>query len=66
MMGYLIRFIHNRDLAAENIVTASIRTKFLLQAPSEALNGLRQRLENANIRLHPNSMLHTASQVGAL
>ena len=63
MMGYLIRFIHNRDLAAENIVTAYIRSQFLLQAPAQAITGLRQRFESANMRLNPNSMLHTASEV---
>ena len=62
-MGYLIRFIHNRDLAAENIVTAYIRSQFLLQAPAQAITGLRQRFESANMRLNPNSMLHTASEV---
>lgn len=30
-MGYLIRHIHNRDLAAENIMTAYVRLRFILK-----------------------------------
>jgi hypothetical protein len=30
MMGHLIRFIHNRDLAVENIMTAYTRMRLML------------------------------------
>lgn len=56
-MGHYIRFIHNRDLAAENIVTACVRTRFIMSAPPEAIMGLRGRLAALGIRLPPNSIL---------
>lgn len=37
MMGHLIRFIHNRDVACANIATAYVRTRFILASPPEAV-----------------------------
>ena len=63
MMGYIIRHIHNRNLAAENIMTAYVRLRFLcLSLPVSAVS-LVKRLNAANIRLARNSILRTANEV---
>ena len=50
-MGYLIRHIHNRDLAGENIVTAYVRLRFILKNyPTTQLN-LVQRLDAMDIQM---------------
>jgi len=62
-MGWLIRYIHNRDLAAENIVTAYIRQCFVLAAPAEALDSLLAKLEKAGMALPMRSLLNNAKRV---
>jgi len=37
-MGYLIRFINNRDLAPENIMTAAVRTRLILDSPPRTIS----------------------------
>jgi hypothetical protein len=44
-MGYFIRFIKNRDLATEDIITTYIRSRFILEFPSGAVESLLRRLE---------------------
>lgn len=43
-MGWLIRHIHNRDLATENIMTAYCRLRLVLDSPAEAIEGILQKL----------------------
>jgi hypothetical protein len=63
MMGYIIRHIHNRDLAAENIMTAYVRLRFVcLSLPASAVS-LMERLTAAKIRMSKNSILRTANEV---
>jgi hypothetical protein len=62
-MGWLIRFIHNRDLAAENIVTAYMRQRFVLAAPAEALDSLQRKLDKAGMVLPVRSLLNNATRV---
>ena len=64
-MGWLIRFIHNRDLAAENIVTAYTRQRFVLAAPAEALGSLLPKLEAAGYTLPVRSLLNNAARIVA-
>lgn len=42
-MGYLIRHIHNRDLAAENIMTAYVRLRFILKTYPQTINNMVSR-----------------------
>lgn len=62
-MGFLIRFIHNRDLAAENVVTAFMRQQFVLSAPPETLESLHAKLERAGLTLPVRSLLNTTKAV---
>lgn len=62
-MGWLIRFIHNRDLAAENIVTAYTRQRFVLSAPQEALQSLHTKMEQAGLTLPARSLLNSTKKV---
>ena len=62
-MGWLIRFIHNRDLAAENIVTAYVRQRFVLAAPAEVLASLHAKLESSSMTLPLNSLLAQAKNI---
>ena len=64
MMGYYIRFIHNRDLAAENIVTSCVRTRTLMfLQPMWMKQSFYSRLESAKVQLPDNSFLLSAKQV---
>ena len=56
-MGHLIRFIHNRDLAAENIMTAACRQRALLNSPPVYAERLLRRAESRSINLPENSTL---------
>jgi hypothetical protein len=53
-MGYFIRHIHNRDLAAENIMTAYVRMRVLLAAAPGSIQSLTTRLKDAGLA-PPNS-----------
>ena len=64
-MGYFIRFIHNRDLAAENIVTAYTRFRYLLHAASAAgrIESLHAKISKTGLELPRRSMLQQATKV---
>jgi len=62
-MGWLIRYIHNRDLAAENIMTAYVRQRFVMAAPAEALDSLHAKLEKAGLSLPVRSLLNNVKQI---
>jgi hypothetical protein len=51
MMGYLIRHIHNRDLAAENIMTAYVRLRFILKTYPSTMTEMIAKFEAADMRL---------------
>jgi hypothetical protein len=61
-MGHYIRFIHNRDLAAENIMTACVRNSFLLSAPEGTLGKLYEKMTRLRLPVPENSALVTADQ----
>jgi hypothetical protein len=63
MMGYYIRFVHNRDLACENICTAYVRMRFLLDRKPGSIASLLGRLHEANVQLPANSMLQEAAKL---
>lgn len=67
-MGYYIRFIHNRDLAAENIMTAYARQRLILDAPPGVLRSLLRRLhrDNVQVALPSRSALSLVDQVLAI
>ena len=46
-MGYIIRFIKNRDLAAENIMTTNCRMRLILDCPPGAVTHLLAKLAAA-------------------
>ena len=56
-MGWLIRHIHNRDLAIENLTRAYVRRCFVLSAPTDILASLRVAVSVGGILLPPGSML---------
>ena len=60
-MGYFIRFIHNRDLAAENIMTAYCRFRLVLDSCPGSIFSVTARLKEAGIKLPQNSMLKLAT-----
>jgi hypothetical protein len=62
-MGRLIRFIHNRDLAAENIVTAYVRQRFLLAAPAGAVDSAIARFKACGLAIAPHSCMQLAHEV---
>ena len=63
-MGYFIRHIHNRDLAAENIATAYLRLRVLLSCAPSSIAELQRRVIDAGLGMppHQNSLLRVASQ----
>jgi hypothetical protein len=56
-MGWLVRHIHNRDLAAENIMTAYCRLRLVLDSPPEAIERILQKLTSEGRSMPYNSML---------
>lgn len=62
-MGYFIRFIHCRDLAAENITTSYTRFRLLLDSAPGSVAKLLARLTDAGFTLPARSMLRSASDV---
>jgi hypothetical protein len=66
-MGYLIRHIHNRDLATENIMTAYVRLRFILAKYPSTINKMISRFKAAGMSLpHGGTTLVVASEVRAL
>jgi hypothetical protein len=66
MMGYIIRFIHNRDLAAENIMTAYCRLRLVLDSPPRAVTNLMDKLKSQTHVLPYNSMLSIANEIARI
>jgi hypothetical protein len=64
-MGRLIRFIHNRDLACENITTAHIRGMALLASPPRAMRSLLARLEARGEHMPRRSFISLSSDLAA-
>ena len=62
-MGYYIRFIHNRDLAAENIARAAVRSRFVLDAPPGAIAELLHTLGRAEYSLPSSSILAVCQDI---
>lgn len=62
-MGYYIRFIHNRDLAYENMARAVVRSRFLLDAPPGALQGILGRLSAAGLPSPSLSLITSAADL---
>ena len=60
-MGYYIRFINNRDLAVENIMTAVCRARVVLGAPAGVISGLLHRLKVLQLPLPTCSIIGLAS-----
>ena len=65
-MGYFIRFIHNRDLACENIMTSYCRFRLVLDSAPGAVTDILDRVEGANLRLSAHSFLKTAGELRRL
>jgi hypothetical protein len=61
-MGHLIRFIHNRDLAVENICTAYIRTRLLLSTHPDVIASIKSRFEEQGYKLPSPSILFMPEQ----
>ena len=59
-VGYFIRFIKNRDLAAENIATTYVRTRFILDTFPGAIASVVRRADRFGLRLPNNILLLTA------
>ena len=64
-MGHFIRFIHNRDLAAESISYAYTRQMFILSARAGHLQGLSEKLCGL-FRLPNHSTIAVAGNIKAL
>ena len=62
-MGYFIRFIHNRDLAAENIMTAYCRSSLIRDCYPGAVQALLAKLKRAGYALPKRSMLTLAGEL---
>ena len=63
VIGWLMRFIKNRDMAVENIVTAMSKNSAVCQLPPGIVGSIRSRIAAAGIRLPPGSMLKHATEV---
>ena len=50
-MGYLIRHIHNRDLAAENIMTAYVRLRFIIKSYPNTQRRMVQRFHDMDMKV---------------
>ena len=66
MMGYIIRFIHNRDLAAENIMTAYCRLRLVLDSPPRAVANLMDKLKLQAHMFTYNSMLSISNEISRI
>lgn len=62
-MGWLVRFIHNRDLAVENIVTAYVRQRLVLSAPPLEREDLISKIALGTLSFSPGSLLLLATDV---
>ena len=62
-MGWLIRFVHNRDLAVENIATAYARQIVVLSAPVPGIPEFLRRLHTLKLQLPVKSILSLSEEV---
>ena len=60
-MGTLIRYIHNRDLAIENIVSALSRFRFVLGAPDGCILSTVLHMEKKGFPLTGRGIMSTAA-----
>ena len=65
-MGHYIRFIKNRDLAAENIMTTAVRVRLVLSSPPGCLSSLIHRLRVDSIPLPKHSSITLAGELQTL
>ena len=66
-MGHYIRFIKNRDLAAENIMTTAVRVRLaILGSPPGCISSLIHRLREISIPLPQRSSIALADEVKTL
>ena len=61
-MGHLIRFIHNRDLAVENICTAYVRTRLLLSTHPDVIASIKSHFKVQGCKLPSPSILFMPEQ----
>jgi hypothetical protein len=64
-MGHYIRFINNRDLAGENIVTACVRSRLILGSPAGVISSLLARMSELDVALPKRSTLALAGDITA-
>jgi len=64
-MGHYIRFINNRDLAGENIVTACVRSRLILGSPAGVIASLLARMAEQGVALPQQSTLALAGDITA-
>jgi hypothetical protein len=57
VVGWMIRFVHNRDLAVENIVKAMVRRQTILFAPGNMIKNLLAKLPKCHLNLPLQSSL---------
>lgn len=62
-MGHFIRFINNRDLAAENIMTAYARQRVILDSAPGTIGALNARLHDLHLDLPKRSALVLAADL---
>lgn len=63
IMGWLIRFVKNRDLAVENMMVCLAKQSALSQVPPGAAESIRDRMQQSKIVLPSTSILKQASTV---
>jgi hypothetical protein len=62
-MGWIIRFIHNRDKATQNIAYQCSRASMLGMIPSDVLQGICDRYRRSNTQINERSVLMDAETV---
>ena len=62
-MGYFIRFIHNRDLAVENIMTANCRLRAVLNSPHHLVKTILRRRQSLGLSTPNNSILKIVAEI---
>ena len=66
MMGHFIRFVNNRDLACENIMTAYVRTRLILASPPGTIERMASVLEERGTRLPDKSVIGMSANAAKL
>lgn len=62
-MGRLVRFIHQRDLATENVTRAYVRQSLLLSAPAKEIVGLVEAMREGTLQLENTSLLRPPDEI---